>query len=82
MRRIDMNPEKLIYAVIISIVVLSVAQALYPTLSDYITNITGAGYGGTAILAVVATLYWVLISAGVVLFWVKSFGIHMGGRNR
>lgn len=76
-----MKVEKIIYAVIISVIVLSVAQALYPTLAAIITNITGTtSYTGTAILTVLTAIYWVLISAALVLFWVKSFGISTGGK--
>jgi hypothetical protein len=75
-----MNPEKVIYAVILTVIILAVSGALYPVMQTYITNITGSGYAGTAILVVLSTLYWILISAGVVIFWLKSFGIKMGGK--
>jgi hypothetical protein len=73
-----MKVEKIIYSVIITVVILTVAQALYPTMSAIITNITGSGYAGIGILTVLTVLYWILISAGLVLYWVKSFGI--GGK--
>lgn len=73
-----MNPGKVINSVILMIIVLAVSGALYPILQTYITNVTGSGYAGTAILALVSTLYWILISAGIVLYMMKSFGVHFG----
>lgn len=75
-----MNIEKIIYSVVIIVVVLAVAGALYPTLATQVTNISGSGFGGTAMLVIVSVLYWVLISASVVLYMVKSFLPKMGGK--
>lgn len=74
-----MNPKGLINAVITTVVILAIAGALYPTVQTYITNITGT-YANTSILTVVSVLYWILIAVGIVLMWVKGFGVGgMGG---
>jgi len=72
-----MEPKKIINSVIMAVIVLAVAGALYPTLTTYINNITGS-FANTGILTVVSVLYWILISAGMVMYFVKSFGI--GGK--
>ena len=72
-----MEPKKIINSVIMAVIVLAVAGALYPTLTAYINNITGS-FANTGILTVVGVLYWILISAGMVMYFVKSFGI--GGK--
>lgn len=68
-----MNPEKIIYATIIVVVILAIAGSLYPTLVTYVNNITGSGWTGTAIVAIISVLYWILVGAGIVLYFVKSF---------
>ena len=75
-----MNPNKIINTVILSVVILAISGALYPTLLSYVNNITGT-YSNTAILSIISVLYWILISAGMVLYWVKAFGVGgMGGK--
>jgi len=75
-----LKPQAVINAVILMVVILAVASALYPILQGYITNITGTYPAGTGILVVVSTLYWILIAAGLVLYMMKSFGVHLGGK--
>jgi hypothetical protein len=74
---IKIDPNKIVNAVIMMVVILAVAGALYPTLMTYINNITGT-FSNTGILVVVGVLYWILIAAGLVLYMLKSFGIKVG----
>lgn len=67
-----MNIEKVITELVLIIVFLYVANAMYPPLLDVITNITGT-YGNTAMVLLITILYWILVSASVLLYFVKVF---------
>jgi len=70
-----MNPNKMVYTVIMSIVILAIASGLYPTLVTYIDNITGSGFTGALLVGVISAIYWILVGAGVIFSFLKGFGI-------
>lgn len=69
------NLGKLVMTVIMIIVTLTVASSLDDTLFDTIDNVTGDGFVGTALLAIVQTLYWLIISAVVIVEMILGFGL-------
>jgi hypothetical protein len=69
------NPGKIIGTIILIIIVLAVAGSLYPTFTEYIDNATGSGFTGTALLSVASVLYWIIISAVVLLSLIEGLGL-------
>lgn len=70
-----MNVGKIISTVIMLVVTMGVLIGLYPTFSEYVDNVTGEGFAGTAILALAKTMYWLISSAVVVLEMLVGFGL-------
>lgn len=73
-----MDVKKLIVGVILSYVGLQVAGILYPLLSALITNLTGYGYTGIAVLTIITSLYWLLIAFAIVMYLLSSLGMNLG----
>lgn len=69
------NIGKIIITVVMIVVSLAVLVGLYPTFSEYIDNVTGSGFGGTLILVVAKTLYWIISSAVIILEMLVGFGL-------
>lgn len=70
-----MNLGKVIYTIIMIIVTLAVLTGLYPTFAEYVDNVTGSGFTGTAILAIAKSLYWIIAGAVVLLEFLVGMGL-------
>ena len=75
-----MEPKKFLFTIIMTIVILSIAGGIYPSLLTTINNITGSGWTGTAMLVVVSIIFWILTASGVILFLMDGMGIKYGKR--
>ena len=74
------NIGKAIGTVILVIIFLAVTTSLFPTFQGFIDNATGAGsnatgFTGTAILTVAGVLYWIIVSASVILALMEGLGL-------
>ena len=70
-----LNLGKVIYTIIMIVVTLAILVGLYPTFADYIDNITGSGFVGTAILSVAKSLYWIITGAVILLEFIAGMGL-------
>ena len=70
-----MNLGKIISTIILIVITLGVLTSMYPTFVEYIDNVTGEGYAGTAILTLAKTLYWLISSAVIILEMLVGFGL-------
>ena len=70
-----MNIGGAIVTVILIIIFLGVTSGLYPVFIGYINNVTAEGWAGTALLVILGTLYWIIVSAVVILGFLEGFGL-------
>lgn len=70
-----MNIGKMIVTIILIIVYLSVAVAMYPVLTEFVDNVTGSGWTGSAIVAIISTLYWIIVGATSLLGFILGMGL-------
>lgn len=70
-----MNVGKIMGTVILIVITLGTLVALYPIFAEYIDNVTGSGFGGSALLTLAKTFYWLLSAAAILLEMLVGFGL-------
>ena len=67
------NLSMIITELIMVVVFLYIAAALYSPITTIVLNITGSGYSNTGMLTLVTTLYWILVASLTILVFVFIF---------
>lgn len=73
MKNIDTG--NLIVAIVYIVFAMSIAIGMYPVLFDITENVTGNGFVGSGIVAVMTSLYWIIIGVFCLIIFILKTGL-------